>query len=299
LKEYHVKYAKISMTAIVSALLIAGCASTPKRMEQLEQARADVQTLSQEPLAQEAAARELKNARESLERAEAAFKEGEREDVLHHAHMASQQAQAGQELVSAARSKEQVAQGQADRNRVLLEARTREAEAAKAEAEAQTRTAQAQTQQAEAARAEAEAAQRQLAELQAKQTERGMVLTLGDVLFDTAAATLKPGAGAVLDRVAGFLKENDGTKVMIEGHTDSRGSDEYNEQLSQRRAAAVSDALSFRGIDRGRIEAVGKGEALPVASNDTSVGQQQNRRVEIVFSDNSGRFASDGSSTLR
>jgi outer membrane protein OmpA-like peptidoglycan-associated protein len=293
------KYTKLSTTLIATAVLIAGCASTPKRVEQLEQARADVQTLSQDPLAQQAAAQELKNARESLDRAEAALKEGEREDVIHYSHLASQQAQTGQERVAEARAKEQVAKGEAERNRVLLEARTREAEAAKAAAEEQARTAQAQAQQAEAARAEAEAAQRQLAELQAKQTERGMVLTLGDVLFDTAAATLKPGAGAVLDRVAGFLKQNEGTKVMIEGHTDSRGSEEYNELLSQRRAAAVADALSFRGIDRGRVEAVGRGETLPVASNDTSAGQQQNRRVEIVFSDASGRFASEGSATLR
>jgi outer membrane protein OmpA-like peptidoglycan-associated protein len=135
--------------------------------------------------------------------------------------------------------------------------------------------------------------------VQAKQTERGMVLTLGDVLFDIAQATLKPGAVTVLDRVASFLNENKETKVMIEGHTDSRGSDQYNEELSQRRAQAVADALAFRGIDRSRVEALGRGEALPVASNDTSAGQQQNRRVELVFSDASGRFAGGSSSALR
>jgi outer membrane protein OmpA-like peptidoglycan-associated protein len=119
------------------------------------------------------------------------------------------------------------------------------------------------------------------------------------VLFDTGAATLKPGAGAVLDRVAGFLNENEGTKVMIEGHTDSRGSEQYNQELSQRRALAVADGLAFRGIDRGRVEAVGRGEALPVASNDSPAGQQRNRRVDLVFSDASGRFASGVSTSLR
>jgi outer membrane protein OmpA-like peptidoglycan-associated protein len=294
-----VKYANILTTSVASVLLIASCASTPKRIDQLEQARADVQALAQDPFAQQAASQELSNARESLQQAENALKDGDREQVLHFSYLASQQAQTGQERVSEARAREQVAKAEAERNRVLLESRAREAEAAKAQAQEQARIAQAQAQEAEAARQEAEAAQRQLAELQAKQTERGMVLTLGDVLFDTAAATLKPGAGAVLDRVAGFLNENQGTRVMVEGHTDSRGSETYNEELSRRRAQAVADALASRGIDRARVEAIGRGEGLPVASNETSAGQQQNRRVEIVFSDAAGRFASGGSSTLR
>jgi outer membrane protein OmpA-like peptidoglycan-associated protein len=292
-------YTKTSITAVVSAILMAACATVPKNIEQLDQARSDVQSLASDPLAQQAASQELANARSSLDRAESALKDGKREDVVHYSYLASQQAQTGQARVNEVRSKEQVAQGEAERNRVLLESRTREAEAATAQAQEQTRIAQSQTQQAEAARREAAETQRQLAELQAKQTERGMVLTLGDVLFDTGASTLKPGAGAVLDRVAGFLNENDGTKVMIEGHTDSRGSDQYNQELSQRRAQAVADGLAFRGIDRGRVEAVGRGEALPVASNDSAAGQQQNRRVELVFSDAAGRFASGVSTSLR
>jgi outer membrane protein OmpA-like peptidoglycan-associated protein len=293
------KYTTVSVAAIASAVLLAGCASTPKRVAQLDQAHADVEKLANDPLVQQAASEELSNARKSLEEADVALKKGKREDVLHYSYLASQQAQTGEERVSEARSKQEVAKGEADRNRVLLEARTHEAEAAKAAAEQQAQVAQAQAQQAEAARQEAEAAQRQLAELQAKQTDRGMVLTLGDVLFDTAAATLKPGAGSIVDRVAAFLKDNEGTKVIVEGHTDSRGSEEYNQQLSERRAQSVADALAFRGIDRSRVEAVGRGKALPVASNDNAAGQQQNRRVELVFSDASGRFASGASPSLR
>ncbi|MEJ1962470.1 MAG: OmpA family protein [Gammaproteobacteria bacterium] len=286
------KYTTVSVSAIVSAVLLAACASTPKNIEQLDQARADVQTLSQDPLAQQSASQELANARSSLDAADAAMKKGKREDVLHYSYLASQQARTGEQRLSEVRSKEQVAKGEADRNKVLLDSRTREAEQA-------TAAAQAQAQQAAAARQEAEAAMKQLADLQAKQTDRGMVLTLGDVLFDTAAATLKPGAASVLDRVAAFMKGNQGTKVMVEGHTDSRGSDEYNQQLSERRAQAVSDALAFRGVDRDRVEALGRGKALPVASNDTAAGQQQNRRVELIFSDASGRFAGGEATTRR
>jgi outer membrane protein OmpA-like peptidoglycan-associated protein len=300
------KYTTVSVAAIVSAALLASCASMPKRVAELDQAHSNVETLAADPLVQQAASEELSNARKSLESADIAFKKGKKDEVLHYSYLASQQAQTGKERVSEMRSKQEVAQGEAERNRVLLESRTHEAETARAAAEAQARSAQAQAQQAEASRQqaeasrqEAEAAQRQLAELQAKQTDRGMVLTLGDVLFDTAQATLKPGAASVLDRVGAFMKENEGTKIIVEGHTDSRGSDDYNQQLSERRAQAVSDALAFRGVDRGRVEAVGRGKALPVASNDTAAGQQQNRRVELIFSDASGRFASGASPSLR
>lgn len=294
------------VSAVLAGSLAAGCASTPKEIPELEQARTDVQTLLQEPKAQQVASQELSNARKSLDAAEAAMKKHDKDGVLHYSFLASQQAKAGEELIARDQSRAQVAQGEADRNQVLLDARTREAQNATEQARAEQQKAEAAKQEALSAQAQAEQArteaadmQKQLAELQAKQTERGMVLTLGDVLFDTGQATLKPGAQSVLDRVAGFMAKNDGTKVIIEGHTDSRGSDSYNEELSQRRAQAVSDALAAHGIDRGRVEAVGRGEALPVASNDSAAGRQQNRRVEIVFSDQEGRFASGASSTLR
>lgn len=307
------KVSKALATALIGGSLIAACASAPKTVPELEQARVDVQTLQQDPLAQQAASQELSNARSSLDAADTALKNHDQKQVLHYAYLASQQAKTGEERIAEQRAKHEAAQGEADRNRVLLEARTHEAEEATAEARAQTQQAQSataeartQTQQAEAAKQEALAAkaetedmQRQLADLQAKQTERGMVLTLSDVLFDTGKATLKPGAESALDRVAQFMQKNDGTKVIIEGHTDSQGSETYNQELSQRRAQAVSDALASRGVDRGRVGALGRGEALPVASNDTSAGRQQNRRVEIIFSDESGRFASGANASLR
>jgi outer membrane protein OmpA-like peptidoglycan-associated protein len=155
-------------------------------------------------------------------------------------------------------------------------------------------TQNAQT-QAAVAQTELAGARQELADLQAKQTDRGLVLTLGDVLFDTGRATLKPGADRTIDRLAQALKDNPNTRVMIEGHTDSVGGDEYNMALSERRAEAVADALRSRGVPADRYEAKGLGKDFPVASNDTQAGRQQNRRVEIVFSDASGRFAQGGS----
>lgn len=129
--------------------------------------------------------------------------------------------------------------------------------------------------------------------MKAKPTPRGMVLTLGDVLFDTAQATLKPGAYPTIERVAEVLKGEPDRKVTIEGHTDNVGSDEYNQGLSQRRAAAVETALLERGVSRDQIVSVGKGESFPVASNDDAGGRQQNRRVELIFADAGSSVASD------
>jgi outer membrane protein OmpA-like peptidoglycan-associated protein len=294
------------IAAAVGAILVTACASAPKTLPEVEQARADVQTLASQPKVETVAATELRDSRMSLQGAETALKEGRKEDALHYAYLASKQAETGEARIKEDRARDEIARGETDRTKVLLEARTRDAQDATEAARAEQARAQAATQEALAAKAAADEAraknedmQRQLAELQAKQTDRGMVLTLGDVLFDTGAATLKPGADSVMNRVSEFMTKNTDTKVLIEGHTDSRGSDEYNELLSQRRAAAVRDALAARGVDRSRVEAVGKGEGFPVASNDSPAGRQQNRRVEIVFSDQQGRFAGGANASLR
>jgi outer membrane protein OmpA-like peptidoglycan-associated protein len=270
----------ITVTAL--AAVLAACASAPQRNDQLEQARAEVQTLSSDPLAQQAASGDVDAARASLNQADTAFQQkAPPEKVNQLAYLALRHAQAGEARISEARSRQEVARAQQDRDRILLQARERETQ------NAQTQTAVAQTELA--------GARKELADLQAKQTDRGLVLTLGDVLFDTGRATLKPGADRTIDRLAQALKDNPGTRVMIEGHTDSVGGDEYNMALSERRAEAVADALRFRGVPADRYEAKGLGKDFPVASNDTQAGRQQNRRVEIVFSDASGRFAQSGS----
>ncbi|HEY4340693.1 MAG TPA: OmpA family protein [Steroidobacteraceae bacterium] len=281
------------------ASLLAACASVPQRSEQVEQARAEIDTLAQEPLAQQAAGRDLEAARDSLQQAEVAQQHDQPPAIVDHlAYLALRHAQAGEARVSEARARQEIARAQEDRNKILLAARTREAQ--NAQAQAQSAQAQAQNAQVQAdlaknaavaAQAQLASTQQQLADLQAKKTDRGMVVTLGDVLFDTAQATLKPGANLVIGRLAAFLNANPQTKILIEGHTDSRGTDEYNDALSERRARAVADALSERGVAQDSVRTRGRGKAFPVASNDTPEGRQQNRRVEIIFSDPSGQFA--------
>jgi outer membrane protein OmpA-like peptidoglycan-associated protein len=267
-------------------LLVAACASAPQRSEQVEQARAEIQTLSADPLAQQAAAQDLDAARTSLQQAEVALQHKEPAATVDHlAYLARRHAEAGEARVAAAHSQALVARAQEERNQIMLEAKTRDAQSAHA--------------QAENAQAQLANAQQQLADLQAKKTDRGMVLTLGDVLFDTGQATLKSGADLTLTRLADYLKSNPQTKIIIEGHTDSRGSDEYNEALSQRRSQAVANQLIARGVPADSFQTVGMGKSYPVASNDTPEGRQQNRRVEIVFSDSSGRFAQGAVNPVR
>ena len=203
------------------------------------------------------------------------------------------------------------------RDREIAEQRRREVEAALEAriAEAETRTRQAEQQQAalqqqveaeraraaqaeaelarireEAARKEAEQRQRieqmetSLAEIaETRRDERGFIVTLPGIYFDTGKAQIKAGARENLSRIAEQLRRNESVLVVVEGHTDSTGSDQLNQRLSEQRARAVRDFLVTQGLAAERISTVGKGEGSPIASNDTAAGRQQNRRVELVL----------------
>jgi len=273
------------ITVIGLAGVLGACATAPQRNDQLEQARSEVQALSADPMAQQAASSDLDQARTSLNQADSAFQQQlPPEKVNQLAYLALRHAQAGEARIAEQRARQEVAKAQEERNHIQLQAREREAENAKAEAATARNTAAA-------AQSELASARQELNDLQAKQTDRGMVMTLSDVLFDTGKATLKPGANRDLDRLAQALKDNSNTRVKIEGYTDSVGSDSYNQGLSERRAQAVADALQMRGVPADRYQVEGLGKEYPVATNDTQAGRQQNRRVEIVFSDDAGRFA--------
>jgi outer membrane protein OmpA-like peptidoglycan-associated protein len=283
------------------AILLVACATTsPESESALEQARAAVQRLEAQPMASQTAGKALQDARDALGNAEAAERaKRPPEEVIHLSYLARRDADIGEAIISEQASRTAMAQAQAQRERVLLDAREREAALARQQAAmSQQQAAQSQqaaqmsAQQAQEAQQQARDAQQQLEALQAKQTDRGMILTLGNVLFDTNEDTLKPGADEIVSRLSQFLQKHPEVKVRIEGHTDSTGTDAYNESLSQRRADAVAMALEHRGIPSSQIQAVGRGKSAPVAGNDTSAGRQQNRRVEIIFSDTQGQFVS-------
>lgn len=294
-----------SVLAMSLVAMLAGCASAPTS-KALDEARAvygkaaaDAQVVRNAPV-------ELRKAQQALEKAEAALRaDDDSSDIEHYAYLAKRRTEVAIQTEKLARAERAFADASMQRDSILIDARTRDAETQRALAEKARTEAEAQRGQAEAARklaeerqaaaraskalaesarARAKTLEEQLDELKAKQTERGMVLTLGDVLFDTGRATLNPGAARAIDQLATFLKENPVRTIEVEGYTDSVGSEQMNQTLSERRANAVKNALMDRGIESNRIAARGFGEGNPVASNATAAGRQQNRRVEIVIS---------------
>jgi len=161
-----------------------------------------------------------------------------------------------------------------------------DADAARAAAEAQALQARQLAEQSEREKAELRDRLRQQLNviLETRETARGLIVNLSDVLFDVDSANLKPGAREKLARIAGIVSGHPDLKMEIEGHTDSTGTDDYNQRLSERRAQSVSTYLNQQGIGRAIVATAGYGESRPVATNGTSAGRQQNRRVEIVVS---------------
>lgn len=275
----------------IAAAVTAACASAPRNSVAVDQAQARIDGIATDPLAREAAATSLDEAQQDLKRARQALADREpQKTVEHYAYLANRNGEIAAELVGERRARLAVEKGQSDRDRVLLEARTREAERAKLDADRAKAAADSARSEALSASAESEKLRNELSALQAKPTDRGMVLTLGDVLFDTARSELKPGAMQTVDRLASFMREHASYQLLVEGHTDSIGQDDYNLQLSERRADAVRAALMSRGIGSDRVRVRGLGKSFPVADNGTAAGRQQNRRVEVVFSDDQGRF---------
>jgi OOP family OmpA-OmpF porin len=229
----------------VSLAIAALCTSCATHNAALDQARVAYDRARQDTEIAKYAPVALSEAGQALSRAERA---SNHDEVSHLAYIAQRKVEMAEALAEgkAAESQSQELLGQ--RDKMLLEIRNREVQ-----------------------------------ELQAQNTARGMMVTLGDVLFETAKAGLKPGAQQKLYQLVSFLEAHPDRKVVIEGHTDSRGSESYNEDLSQRRAEAVQDFLIRNGIDPARITAQGYGEAYPVASNGTPAGRLQNRRVEIYL----------------
>jgi OmpA-OmpF porin, OOP family len=265
---------RISSSLFVAAagLALCGCESTPVRVAELDNARTLIPQLEASPRAGVAAA-DISEARHALDRANKLAEEGEDlDDIQFQATVALRNGEIANEKILTAQAKDELEKGSAERQQVLLEARNNEA-----------KMAQQRNQQLE----------QEMKELRAKQTDRGMVLTLGDVLFDTGKATLKTGAYATIDKLAKVLNDSRDRQVIIEGHTDSTGSAETNLMLSQQRAHAVQAALLQRGVSGSQISAVGKGEDVPVASNNDASGRQQNRRVELIFSQEPSKVASD------
>jgi outer membrane protein OmpA-like peptidoglycan-associated protein len=270
------------------ALALGACASVPQPNAALENARVAVQAAEADPNVTKYAPLDLDVARKDLNNADNAAMHHQDADVAQSAYLAMQNARLAQAHGAAKADDARVASGQVERDQIMLAARTRDANNANLAAANSRQVADAALSARDQANQETARVQAELDALKATPTPRGMVLTLGDVLFDTGRADLKPGAGRTLDQLTQFLTEHPDRRVQIDGFTDSVGTDSYNEELSQRRANAVREALISRGIASSRIGTEGYGKSYPVADNNDSGGRQLNRRVEVVIGGDNG-----------
>lgn len=281
---------------LAMASLIAACSSVPPANTALDQARERYDAAQRDSQVTSLAAEELKQAGRSLSAANEAWESREPDSRVDHlAYMTLQHVILAQETATGRAAQAVTARAAEERERMLLALRTREADQAREElAESELRNERMATAQSEAAAAAADREserkdarvtelEEQLVALNAKKTDRGMVLTLGDVLFDTGRAQIRPEGARNMQKLAEFLKRYPEARASIEGHTDTVGSAQSNYVLSQRRADSVHSALTSLGVPADSLSTRAHGPDIPVATNDTAAGRQMNRRVEIVF----------------
>lgn len=252
----------------LTPVIFAACSAGPIKPEGADMARHNLIQLQSDP--------------QLASRAPVAIQEAEL--AVRAAEVPQEDVELGRHLVFMADRKIAIATYQAqsrlseDQRKMLSEQRDN------ARLDSRTREADRAHMDAEIARQQAADLQRQIAELNAKDTDRGLVVTLGDLLFDTGKATLKGGTIGHLNKLAAFLNQYPDRTVMIEGHTDNVGSEDFNLGLSQRRANSVMTYLIHQGVASNRLTAYGKGENFAISDNESATGRQQNRRVEIIIS---------------
>ena len=304
----------LTATTLAAALLLGACATTENPPPaDLVRARDAVRMAETDSYVLANAQLDLKRATEQLARANQLNAEGKAlADISTAAYVAQKSAETALEVGRAKRQEEAMRAAALERERTRADIQAAEArraqdtamaaqmraQAAGARAVNAERRADSAENQAMAAQGSAEAArlaaaqsqqqamalQQQLDQVKATQTDRGMLVTLGDVLFEFNRAEVKPTARSELMKVADFLRQHPDRRILIEGYTDNVGSADYNMDLSRRRAEAVAAALVSLGVPADRVQSAGYGKDYPVADNATDTNRAMNRRVEVYIS---------------
>ncbi len=281
-KINHARIAGILALAAATSFLVASCATAPQNPPGSAEVRSKLTALQSDSSLADQIPVELREAEAAVLAAEAPVGK----DVAlgaHRVYMADRKVEIATARASTRYAEDQRAELSQARDDARLNARTQEADRARRE----TATAQSATDAALASAAvaakEADELQRQIDVLQAEATDRGLVLTLGDVLFGTGRSDLTSGGTNTLDKLVVFLNNYPDRNVVIEGHTDDVGSLDMNQTLSQHRADSVKFYLVQQGIRHKRLAASGMGETQPIADNQSPSGRQQNRRVEVII----------------
>ncbi|MFO2465295.1 OmpA family protein [Pseudomonas sp. 15FMM2] len=254
---------------LLGSVALGGCASHPDRANALQQASNDFQKVKEDSNVLRIAPKDVIRAGESLARADRLSSYwGSGADVEHYAYLSQRYSAIAREHTDLVLNEERGAKLELERLRLQLALR-------------ETKLLSVQQQ--------GKWLEEQIASL-TTQTDRGLVMTLGDVLFDTGEVELKNSANRAVLKIVQFLQLNPKRVVRIEGYTDSTGGEQENLKLSRDRAQAVADVLVDLGIDEKRIQVEGYGDQYPVEANASERGRAQNRRVEIVFSDEKGQL---------
>ena len=290
------KKAQFTPVLLAIAALLGACSSTPTTTGLLDQTRTDFQVAQSNPKIATYAAVEMNRADEAMRLANAAAADNNNAPEIDNlAYVAKQKISLAQETAKQKSAEAEVANAGKERDQLRLDQRTSEADRAKREAlQAQSAAELAQRNAAlaqgktQAARERTALLEAQLADLAARETARGVIITFGDVLFGTDLSRLTPAGMSTAQKLADVLQQNPERTVLVEGFTDSTGSVSHNQDLSERRAFSVRNALQEMGVASERIAVRGYGEAYPVAANDTGSNRQLNRRVEIVLSNSNG-----------
>ena len=297
------RFLKTLVATAAASMVLAACATGMTKPDGAAQARDKLTALQSDSQLAARAPVEIKDAGDAVRAAEQPREEND-ETGRHLVFMADRKVDIAIAQAHARLLEDQRKGLSEQRESARLDSRTREADHARADANvARSDAERAETDanrarsQADAARMDTEAArmdtdaakakaadlQKQIAELNAKETNRGLVVTLGDLLFATGHSDLKGGVVSNLGRLAAFLNKYPDRTVTIEGYTDNVGSADSNMGLSQRRADAVKSYLISQGIASSRLSAAGMGEGSPVSDNRSATGRQQNRRVEVII----------------
>lgn len=271
---------KTGATVVLSSLLLSACAMAPETPPAALDVRQKLTELQRNPEMVTNARIELRDAQAAVELAEQPLDKDEAALAEHRVYMADRMVEIARATATARQMEVERERMGEDRDAARLAARTLEADTARADANSARSSEMAAA--AMSAKAAAEM-QRQIDELEAEATERGLVLTLGDVLFATGSADLQSGSNRNLGKLVDFLNAYPERSVLIEGHTDNVGSAQFNQTLSLKRADSVRRYLTDHGVQSRRLSVSGLGLERPVAGNESAMGRQQNRRVEVII----------------
>ena len=284
---------KISMTpgALLILAMLTACSTAPKSTTMLERTRQQYQMAQNDPRIVKLAPLEMRQADDAMVLANnAAHNNQSNEEIDQFAYIASKKIDIANETARQKSAENRIANAGKERDEMRLEQRTQEVNREKAKTSDAVFSAQLADANTQQAQQKVDLLSAELADMKAKNTARGLVITLGDLLFGTNDARLNPDGMHELQRLAAVLQAHPQQTILIEGHTDSTGGVAYNLQLSERRANAVSSALQLMGVQKSRIATYGYGEQFPLVDNSTAENRQMNRRVEIILSDDAGHI---------